>query len=141
MREACAALGVKTVAQHLGVSPTAIYNQINDSAKPDVLRKFADFVDATGNDIAIEWACEELGGCFVRNPDVSMERGMRPGEYVSSSIKEFGDVLKEIGESLRDGKITKGEAAKIRKEWETLKRLLESFALSCECGFHDHPGE
>jgi len=141
MREACAAAGVKTVARQLGVTPTALYNQINDLAKPDVLRRFVDFADATGNDLAIEWVCEELGGCFVRNPAVSVLRGMRAGDYISSSVKEFGDMLREIGESLSDGRVTKVEAVKIRKAWEELKRMLESFALSCECGFHDQVDE
>jgi len=100
-----------------------------------------DFVDATGSDLGVEWACEELGGCFVRNPEVSVTRGKRAGDYVSTTVKEFGDVLKEIGESLGDGRVTKEEAARIRKEWEGLKRLLEAFVLSCECGFHDHLGE
>lgn len=137
IRLACREAGVNRIAEVLGVSPTAIYNQINDSEKNDILNKFVDFANACGNDIPIEWACEELNGVFVKNPGVHPEKEQFQKDCVPDALKKFGEVIKEIGTAMKDGTITKAEAVKIREEWEKLKRLLEAFVLACEFGFLD----
>lgn len=135
MRRSCQALGVKGVADNLGISPTAIYNQINDKNKVDILRRFVDFCDATENNQAIRWACEELNGVYIANPSLSIKHGDMDQNCISSAVREFGEVLQEIGAATQDGQVTQDEAVKIRKEWEDLKRLLEGFVLACECGY------
>lgn len=135
MKIACQKIGVKVVAESLGLSPTAIYNQINDENKNDILQKFVDFVSACEDDTPIKWACEELNGIFVKNPDISVKQNNIMRNCVSDSLKEFSDVIKEIGEAMEDRKVTPDEAKKIRKEWEELKLLLETFVLSCEFGY------
>lgn len=133
MRKACEESGIKAVADALGISSSAIYNQINDPNKSDILGKFVDFVNACGNDVAITWACGELDGLFIRNPDSRVSENVDPN-CVPDALKEFGDVIKEIGSALDDGKVSRKEAESIRREWDELKVLLESYVLSCEMG-------
>lgn len=135
MKAACDKVGVKQVASVLGISPTAIYNQINDPEKKDLFQRFAEFVDACESDLPINWICEEFNGYYVKNPDVLAKNNEEAQNYITSTVKEFGDVLQEVGSALSDGKVTKVEAGKIRKEWEELKCMLESFVLACEYGF------
>ena len=133
MREACEEMGIKAVADALDISPSAIYNQINDNEKKDILGKFVDFVNACGNDIAINWACGELNGFYIKNPETRVPENVDP-DCVPEALKEFGDVIKVIGSALSDGCVTRKEAEIIRREWDELKMLLETYVLSCEMG-------
>jgi hypothetical protein len=137
MKTACSRIGIKVVAEALGVSSSAIYNQINDESKNDILQKFVDFVSACEDDTPIEWACEQLNGVFVKNPDLMVKNTDIVQNYVPNSLKEFSEVIREIGIAMADGKVTADEAERIRKEWEDLKRLLETFVLACEFGYVD----
>ena len=137
LKMACEERGVKEVAESLRISPTAIYNQINDPDKNDILSKFVDFVSACGNDIAVEWVCEELNGIFVKNPNVVAKHDSMKPPYVPDALKEFSDVILEISKAMEDESITPEEAAKIRKEWDELKVVLERFVLACEFGYMD----
>lgn len=137
MRLACAEVGIKTVAESLGLSQSALYNQMNDAGRQDLLGKFVDFTAASESDLPIRWACEQLNGMFVRNPDlkVTADDRSRATDCISLSLREFSDVIREISDAMKDGRITRQEAENIRKEWEELKITLESFVLSCEFGF------
>ncbi len=135
MKVACQQAGVKTVAESLGVSPTAIYNQINDVHKNDILQKFVNFTVACEDDTPIRWACEELNGIFVKNPPVVVKEDKKVYDCVPQVLKEFSDVIREIGTAMADDQVSAKEAVKIRKEWEELKRLLESFVLAAEFGY------
>jgi len=137
LKKACEEKGVKEIAESLRISPTAIYNQINDPDKNDVLNKFVDFVNACGNNIAIEWVCEQLNGIYVKNPDIVAKHDSMQPPYVPNALKEFGDVILEIGKAMEDESISTEEAAKIRKEWDELKIVLERFVLACEFGYMD----
>jgi hypothetical protein len=137
MRIACKRIGVKNVAEALGQSPTSLYNQINDPNKSDVLEKFVEFTSACEDDTPITWACEQLNGVFIKNPKIQVDQHQLIEDCVPRSLKEFSDVIKEISEALKDGKVSKDEAGDIRKEWEELKVILESFVLACEFGYHE----
>lgn len=137
LKLSCQDRGVKDIAECLSISPTAIYNQINDPDKNDILNKFVDFVNACGNDIPIQWAAAELNGIFLKNPDIEAKKDEINQTYVPEALQNFGNVIKEIGQAMEDGKVTLEEAEKIRKEWDKLKILLETFVLACEFGFLD----
>ena len=135
LKLACQDRGIKDIAECLSISPTAIYNQINDPGKNDILNKFVDFVNACGNDIPIQWAASELNGIFLKNPDIEAKKDEINQTYVPEALQDFGNVIKEIGQAMEDGKVTLEEAEKIREEWDKLKVLLETFVLACEFGF------
>ena len=138
LKQSCEERGVKEIAESLRISPTAIYNQINDPEKNDILNKFVDFVNACGNDIPIKWVCEQLNGIFVKNPDIIVaEHDSMTPPYVPEALKEFSDVIREISNAMVDEKVTADEAASIRKEWDELKIVLERFVLACEFGYID----
>jgi regulatory protein CII len=141
LKQSCDERGVKDIAECLNISPTAIYNQINDPDKNDILNKFVDFVNACGNDIPIQWAAAELNGIFLKNPDIAAQKKKIRQTYLPEALQEFGNVIKEIGEAMEDGKVTIEEAEGIRKEWDKLKVLLETFVLACEFGFLDKNSE
>ena len=135
LKLACDERGVKEIAENLSISPTAIYNQINDPDKNDILNKFVDFVNACGNDVAIQWASSELNGIFLKNPDIAAKKEEIKRTYIPEALQDFGNVIKEIGEAMEDGKVTAEEAEGIRQQWDKLKVLLETFVLACEFGF------
>lgn len=137
LKLSCKERGVKEIAESLSISPTAIYNQINDPDKNDILNKFVDFVNACGNEIPIKWAASELNGMFLKNPDIEAKKEDIRQRYVPEALQEFGNVIKEIGEAMEDGRITVEEAESIRVEWDKLKTFLETFVLACEFGFLD----
>ena len=134
LKAACKVVGVKVVAESLGMSPTAIYNQINDPDKHDLLEKFVDFNNACENDICVKWVCEELNGTFIKNDDIKVEAG-NYNNCMSDALREFGGMISEIGKALEDGVVTSDEAVAIRKEWEDVKRVMESFVLAGELGY------
>ena len=135
LKLACKDRGVKEIAESLSISPTAIYNQINDPDKNDILNKFVDFVNACGNDIPILWAAEELNGMFLKNPEILAKKDEIHQNYVPEALQDFANVIKEIGQSMADGRVSPEEAEAIRGKWEKLKVLLETFVLACELGF------
>jgi len=132
MKKACKDVGVDEVAKCLKLSKTALYNQMNDQDRNDILYKFVDFNNACENDISIKWACEELDGLFVKNPDIEGNQQQASEQCVPDSMQEFTDVIREISKSLKDGKVSQEEAKVIRKEWEDLKTILETAVLSWE---------
>jgi phage portal protein BeeE len=136
MKLAAKQTGVKEIAQALGVAPSTLYNQMNDEDKVDILQRFVDFSNLCANDVAISWACEQLGGSFTPNLKIDNYQ-TAASECVARSLKEFSDVIRAIGDAIADGKITLEEAESIRKEWQDLKSLMESFVLACETGYHD----
>ena len=135
LKLACKSRGVKDIAHDLSLSSSAIYNQINDANKSDILSKFVDFANACESDIPIQWIAGELNGIFLKNPDIEVKKDELKESYVPEALQDFGNVIKEIGEAMSDGKITLDEAEKIRFEWDKLKILLETFVLACEFGF------
>ena len=135
LKKSCEDRGVKEIAESLKISPTAIYNQINDPKKNDILNKFVDFANACENNIPVEWVAEQLNGVFVRNPNVVAKHDSMTPPYIPAALKEFSDVIREISNAMLDEKITPEEAAKIRKEWDELKIILERFVLACEFGY------
>jgi len=72
----------------------------------------------------------------VENPEpVRGEIDTRVVTNTQQVISEFSDMLAEVSGALEDGEgIDAGEAARIRKEWEELKSLCESFVTACEEG-------
>ena len=52
-------------------------------------------------------------------------------------LQEFSDLLDAVSSSVEnDGDIDAKEAKRIRREWEDLKRITESFVVACERGVY-----
>ncbi len=147
LREATEKVGVKALAAKLGLSTALVYKwcQPHDPEDEDAsgalnpLDRLAQIVEATGDKELVNWLCNKAGGFFV--PDTQVDgRKMGSDLLVGAQqlVKEFSDMLEEVSRSIADdGSIDPGEASRIRRHWETLKRVSESFVLSSEAGLFD----
>jgi len=64
-----------------------------------------------------------------------------PTEYENQTqrmLHDFSHLLQVMGESIaNDGRVDEREAARIRTEWEDLKRYGERFVCACEKGLFE----
>ena len=152
LREAADRIGVKALAAQLKLSQALVYKwcQEHDADDPDSsgarnpLDRLAEIMDATGDPEVINWLCHRSGGFFAPNPEVDasdFSTDLLMG--TQRLVKEFSELLEEVSRSVADdGLIEPKEAARIRRHWETLKRVAEGFVVSGESGlFNDVPEE
>jgi len=147
LKKAADKIGVKALAAELKVSPALVYKwcQKYDTRDPDTsgarnpLDRLAEVYHATGDLDVINWLCHQAGGFFCQNPEVDAKNfstDLLMG--AQQLVKEFSDMLEEVSRSIaNDGSIEAAEAKRIRKHWETLKRVSETFVVSSEAGLFD----
>lgn len=144
LKQAADKIGVKALAADLKLSPALVYKwcQPFDPEDPDSsgtrnpLDRLAQIVELTGDVEIVNWLCRQAGGFFAPNPQVEQgncQRDLLMG--AQQLVKEFSDMLEEVSRSIADdGAIVGAEAARIRKHWEVLKRVAESFVVCAEAG-------
>jgi hypothetical protein len=137
-------IGVKALAAELKLSPALVYKwcQEWDPDDPDTsgarnpLDRVRDMFLATGDIALIRWLCHEAGGFFVPNPHV--RKSERHADLILTTQKlvaAFSDLLEEVSRSIQnDGQVKPDEAERIRRDWESLKSVAESFVAACEGG-------
>lgn len=140
LRESFKQVGVKSLASDMRLSPSLLYKWCEEKDGPDSagadnpLDRLQKLINLTNNTSAVDWLCQQNGGYFVHNPETSD----LPEPLISFTrkiLQEFTDVLNEVSRSIEnDGVVCEREAKLIRKEWEDLKRLAESFVAHCEHG-------
>lgn len=151
LKAAADKIGVKALAAKLKLSPALVYKwcQPHDPDDPDAsgalnpLDRLAEIVEATGDVEVVNWLCNRAGGFFVPDAEVDSRR-MGADLLVGAQqlVKEFSDMLEEVSRSIADdGTIDQPEAVKIRRHWEMLKRVAESFVLSSEAGLFTQPSK
>ena len=135
---------VKGLAAQLKVSPALVYKwcQLYDPNDPDTggarnpLDRVAEIVRITGDMEVVNWLCHQAGGFFAPNPEVDVaqvDTDLLMG--TQQLVKEFSDMLEEVSRSIaNDGIIESSEAKRIRRHWEKLKRVAETFVVSGESG-------
>jgi len=148
LKQAADTIGVKALAAALKLSPALVYKwcQEHDSEDPDSsgarnpLDRLAGIVEATGDMEVVNWLCHQAGGFFAPNPSVDAgDFGTDLLMGTQQLVKEFSDMLEEVSRSIADdGAIEPKEAARIRRHWEALKRVAETFVVSGEAGFFDN---
>ena len=89
----------------------------------------------TGSIRPLECLCEELGGAFVRLPAGSPTCAPAQQQCLIA-VKEFGELMHAVGESLLDGTITTAEKERIHKEgYELISATLSLVRqIEAECG-------
>lgn len=144
LKSAADKIGVKALAARLKLSPALVYKwcQPHDEGDPDSsgarnpLDRLAEIVEATGDVEVVNWLCKRAGGFFV--PDCEVDARDRCTDLLLGAqglVKEFSDMLEEVSRSIaNDGAIEPCEAARIRRHWETLKRVAEGFVVASESG-------
>ena len=151
LKQAIEAVGVKSVAATLRLSPALVYKwcQQRDPDDPDTggarnpLDRLADVVQATGNLDVVNWLCHEASGFYVPNPtEVVEDLDTELLTRTQRLVMEFSEMLSAVTVAIEDdGKIEPSEADRIREAWEQLKSSGEAFTLACERGLYGGGGE
>lgn len=128
---------VKQIAGHLGMNPKSV-NKWAESCDPEAVSPVARTGQLlqclNGDDRLIQYLCRRAGGFFVRNPPAATDKleSLLAAERMAN--QELADQLKVILEAMADGKLTRTEAACIRRNWEGVKSKVEAFVQACEQG-------
>jgi hypothetical protein len=89
----------------------------------------------------LHWLCEQQW-CFRTDNHEVTDANSSVLENTQTILKEFSELLEAVTESYaHQQRIDPEEAIRIRKEWEDLKRVAESFVFSCETGVFDEQKE
>lgn len=142
LREAVSKAGVKSVAADMSLSASMLYkwcerNQQGVPAVSNPLERVAELYELTGDVAIVSWLCQKAGGFFAENPKSEVNKDEPAMKAIREILKEFSEVLDSASESCaNDGHINPAETEKIRKEWEELKQVTESFVVSCEHGVY-----
>ncbi len=135
-------VGVKTIASDLGVSPSLLYKwcqpgeEPTDSGATNPLDRLAKIFEATGDEQIISWLCQKAEGFFCPNPKTENNPTKELFAHTQKLVSEFSDLLQVVSESNNhDKEICEEDSKKIRKEWEELKGVGESFVRACEKGY------
>lgn len=137
LHECVLAKGVKEVAQHLGLSSALLYKWClppDASGALNPLDRIGELVRYLNDPRPLQWLCQEANGFFVHNPNALQARNTPVLTATHQMMREFSELLAAISESVGDQSIDAQEARRIRKEWEDLKMLTESFVVACEQG-------
>ena len=131
-------VGVKSVAADMNLSTSLLYKwcepKTSDAGADNPLDRLLKIFNATQCTNPTRWLCERVGGFLVMNS--STETSDTPVLQATHAIvRDFSDMLEAVSESYKDdGSIDEAEAQRIRREWETLKSVCETFVVACERG-------
>jgi len=140
LREVLKTTSAKQIAADLGLSLSLIYKwaETPESEVPGGGGNPLDRVDllmqSSRDPRIIHWLCQRFGGFFIKNPknNVSHPEFLIPA--TNEIVQEFADLLAVIAAAAGDSRIDSAEARTIRKRWEELKSVTETFVSCCENG-------
>jgi hypothetical protein len=146
MKEVLKKTSAKQIASEMGLSLSLIYKWAeppeddSGSGASSPLDRVGQLIRVTKDPRVAQWVCEQAGGFFIRNPQqLPPHPPLIPA--TNDIVQEFADMLATIATSSADNVITKEEAKNIRRRWEELKTVTESFVTACEQGnFSARPG-
>jgi hypothetical protein len=133
--------GAKSIATDMNLSTSLIYKwcESKDGGGTDnPLDRILEICELAGNCRPVEWLCEHTNGFRVDNPDVVEQNRTQVLQSTQAILKEFSELLEAVSKGYSDdNRIDEKEAKKIRKEWEDLKKISESFVAACEKGIYN----
>lgn len=149
LREAADKVGVKMLAAKLRISPALVYKwcEESDAEDPDAsgslnpLDRLREIVQLTGHIPVVSWLCQQAHGFFVHNPEkFSHDIDADLLQSTQHLVQAFSELLNDVSESVaNDGAIDLKEADRIRRDWEELKTIAETFVVACERGAYRPP--
>lgn len=140
LREVLEKTSPKKVAAELGLSLSMIYKwaeppeESAGSGASNPLDRIAALYHCTQDPRIVQWLCEKAGGFFIRNPKTHRAHPSFLIPATNEIVQEFADLLAVIAMAAADNQINAKEAAIIRKRWEELKCVTETFVACCEEG-------
>jgi hypothetical protein len=137
MRAVLKTTSAKQVAAGMNLSLSLVYKWAEPPAdgvpNGNPLDRVGQLVRITKDPRVAQWVCEQGDGFFIRNPqNLPADRKLIPA--TNDIVQEFADMLAYIAQSSADNVITKDEAKTIRRRWEELKAVTESFVRAAEGG-------
>ena len=107
----------KVVAEELDMGYKMLMNVCNPEQPKFQIqaRKLPRFVQVTGNRHAVEFLAQAIGCVLLDLPEIPASFERIEG-LVADNVKEFGDVLTEIGRALADHRVTALEAKRLERE-------------------------
>ena len=134
-------VGVKAIASDMKLSSSLLYKWCQPNEEPDEsgatnpLDRLARIFEATGDLNLISWICQQADGFFTPNPKPGNDSAESLFAHTQRMVAEFSDLLQAVSKSYdEDGEVCPDDAQKIRREWEELKGVGESFVSGCERG-------
>jgi hypothetical protein len=139
LREVLKTSSAKQVAADLGLSLSMIYKWAEEddhegSGSVNPLDRVQALIRSTNDPRLVHWICQHAGGFFIRNPKTTNAHPNFLIPATNEIVQEFADLLAVIATAAGDNHITADESKTIRKRWEELKTVTETFVACCEQG-------
>ena len=140
LREVLKTTSAKQMAADLGLSLSLIYkwaekpegDATGSGANP--LDRVDQLMQSSQDPRIIHWLCQRFGGFFIKNP---RSHNAHPEYLIPATneiVQDFADLLGVIASVAGDSRIDGTEAKTIRKRWEEVKSVTETFVACCENG-------
>jgi hypothetical protein len=129
----------KVISQETGLSLSMVYKWAQakgegQSGINNPLDRIAELIQITDDQRLVQWICAQFGGFYVKSPKRCPKQDEGLMSSTSRMVQETADLLSIVSCAAYDNHIDSPEAARIRKRWETLKTVVESFVHACEEG-------
>ena len=139
LREVLKTSSAKQVASDLGLSLSMIYkwaepDEGTGSGAANPLDRIEALLKSTNDQRLVHWICQRAGGFFIRNPKTTHAHPSYLIPATNEIVQEFADLLAVIAIAASDNHISTNESKSIRKRWEELKTVTETFVSCCENG-------
>jgi transposase len=140
LREVFQQCSPKQVAAELGLSLSMIYKWAEPpdatagSGSTNPLDRVEALLHCTKDLRLVQWICERAGGFFILNPKVSRPHPSYLIPATNQIVQEFADLLAVIASAAADNQVSEKESQQIRRRWEELKCVTETFVACCEEG-------
>lgn len=137
LREATKGVNIKELAADLGkvegkptLSKSYVYQQLS-ARTANILDRCQVWLKHEKGDSILQWLCNENEGYFVKR---ITRLGKNDHTVIATLLKEFAEVMGSIADALLDGKVSMKEYRKMRKEWQDVQSVMESFFDAIERG-------
>lgn len=139
LREVFKETSPKQIAEDMGLSLSLIYKWSqapgeDSSGTTNPLDRMASLIESTEDLRLIQWLCRKKNGFFVASPEKEKVISQNLMPATNLIVQEFADLLSVVACAATDNHVNEAEAARIRKRWEKLKTVTETFVHCCENG-------
>ena len=139
LREVFKETSPKQIAEDMGLSLSLIYKWSqapgeDSSGTTNPLDRMASLIESTEDLRLIQWLCRKKNGVFVKSPEKAEVISQSLIPATNLIVQEFADLLSVVACAATDNRVNETESVRIRKRWEKLKTVTETFVHCCEDG-------
>ena len=139
LREVFKETSPKQIAEDMGLSLSLIYKWSqapgeDSSGTTNPLDRMASLIESTEDLRLIQWLCRKKNGFFVKSPEKAEVISQSLIPATNLIVQEFADLLSVVACAATDNRVNETESVRIRKRWEKLKTVTETFVHCCEDG-------